>query len=168
MIMGLQQSLGRNALLRQEEHFRLLASFVKKRVFFCHFFKTLKRWLPLTFCRKSTRMGMRAALSCSRVKRERGVRTNSFVCPNATSSWKPCCLMMASTASLSDAIRWFGQVYSHVILYLNIRIKGNCEWGDFGRVIIDDEEHLNSIKFWTRLWSFNLWFFPESTSGKVN
>lgn len=28
---------------------------------------------------------------------------------------------MASTASRSEDIRWFGQVYSHVILYLGVR-----------------------------------------------
>ncbi|TNN39334.1 hypothetical protein EYF80_050504 [Liparis tanakae] len=58
-------------------------------------------------------MGMRAARSCSRVKSERGVRTNSLVWPYATSPWKPCWVTMASTASRSEPIRWLGQVYSH-------------------------------------------------------
>ena len=109
---------------------------------FVNFYYQYSLW-PLgvpTFCRNSTRMGMSAALSCSSVKRDRGVRTNSLVCPYATSSWKPCCVTIASTASLSVSIRWLGQVYSHVILYLQYTEEGRRRVQDTGSCAKHDNE----------------------------
>ena len=73
-----------------------------------------------------TTCGIRAARSCSRRVKVRGVRMKTFVFPKAMSSKTLCFLAMSSVAFLADP-EWTGHVDSHVTLYLKWVNHGSCK-----------------------------------------